>query len=771
MDKVREILFDPTPRQFNHRVALYGMAGVGKTEVAVEFVHRYRAGYDSIYWIPAVDQASILSGYQNIARERQMPIHGDPVELAHFVLRWLRQQKNWLVVLDNLDDISVFESRLFPENGPGRHTLITTRNPNTEGIPAEGVRVPVLDHVDAVTMLIAYSGIPIWPGTREQEAADLIVMELGYLPLAIQQAGSYIREVTRSFVDYRNKYQSNLNEQYQRMPFGNNRYLVSVSATWSISFNDVRSKNPQASKLLQLLAFLDPNGVSREFLTVGADALDNDLRGIVSNAGKLKQTLNMLEKHSLIRVDAQNEFISIHRLIQIAIRDEMTASQKVDMLSTVINLCDRSFPETVTDENRQRCRDFEGQVLEPLLSITSIGTPKSAALKTRVGNFLRDDGKLRESEAILRQAVQTYQKLSERQPSDTVITLAATAAMQGLAQTYASLGDFDPAIESESRVLETYRRIRGHDDEVTTAKSILAKIYVMRGDLYKAAALEEEVLEWSRRIRGSAHAATIRSMSNLGQIYGQQGRLMEAIKMEKEVLDTRKKVLGVTNPETLTAMNNLALTYQQDKRSADAEKLFKEVVEISKRSVGDAQSDKFNITLMAMGNLALTYRDQGRSEEAVKLEEGVLEINREILGEDHPYTITAMTNLAVTYREQPGRKNDAIPLLENILETQRRVAGEDDPDALKAMLDLAMAYLEVGGREEEARDIQEDVVEKMTKFLGEEHPLTLNAMDNLIMTYNYLGRTEEAVELEQRAIRARQGSDSHREQTVYHYAY
>src|SRR5271170_239424 len=162
---LRETLFDQTPKQFNYRVGIYGMAGIGKTEVAVEFVHRYRTSYDCIYWISALDQASLLSGYQSIAGEHRLALNeNDPIEIAHFVLRWLAHQENWLLVLDNLDDISVLSNRLLPPKGPGQHTLMTTRNPNTEGIPAEGMEVPILGQFDAMTLLTRHAQIPLRPG-------------------------------------------------------------------------------------------------------------------------------------------------------------------------------------------------------------------------------------------------------------------------------------------------------------------------------------------------------------------------------------------------------------------------------------------------------------------------------------------------------------------------------------------------------------------------------------------------------------------------------
>ena len=107
------------------------MGGIGKTQCALGYVYANRHVYDRIYWITAVDQTALLSGYQNIAKEAKVPcLDVSPLEIAKKVLSWLRGEYNRLLVIDNLDNIRVAD-KLLPENGPGKHTLITTRNPNT----------------------------------------------------------------------------------------------------------------------------------------------------------------------------------------------------------------------------------------------------------------------------------------------------------------------------------------------------------------------------------------------------------------------------------------------------------------------------------------------------------------------------------------------------------------------------------------------------------------------------------------------------------------
>ena len=325
LETMRERLFAQIPMQYGPRIALYGLGGVGKTQIALEYCYRSTHHYDQIYWLSASDQTSLLSGYQTIARKNGILLSSDskPVEIAQLVLAWLKQQRSWLLVFDNLDDITVAQG-LLPETVTKKHTLITTRNPNARDIPAEGFEVPVLNPEDSVDLLLAFSHIPRPADVTEQQAAYDIVLELGYLPLAIEQAASYVREVTRSLTAFHDQYSRNRRRILERSPTGFRYYSNSVATTWSLVFQEVENTRAEAGKLLQLLSFLNPDGVMIAFLVAGAEAFETDLKQIVLDDYELAVILLVLEKYSLIKWDRVNQALSIHRLVQAVIKDGMS---------------------------------------------------------------------------------------------------------------------------------------------------------------------------------------------------------------------------------------------------------------------------------------------------------------------------------------------------------------------------------------------------------------------------------------------------------------
>ena len=699
LERLKEMMFDQAPKKYNHRIALYGMGGIGKTQTTLEYVYRNRDSYERIYWITAVDQASLLSGYQKIAPKAGLKtiLNLEAVEIAERVLSWLRKEQSWLLVVDNLDDITVTIGYL-PENGPHRHTLITTRNPNSIGIPAEGVEVLLPNSGESVDLLCALSNVVIVANPRESKQAGQIVQELGYLPLAIEQAAAYVREVAGDFTTFLEHYHESQRDVYEWIPQGNRPYPYSVATTWSMSFETVRKSCPQAAELLRLLSFLNPDSILIDFLKCGVhairnglrqlvsnlikgflkrgvNAIPNDLRQLVSNKREMPKALIQLEKFSLIKWNRLTNTIVIHRLVQAVIRDQLPKKERTTFCKTVLNICDEAFPKKWNNDTRPICRIYSGQVFTPLLNIKSVQNMKLADTMERVGNFLFEDGKYNDRAKLLREVVQMR---AAYRGTDDPSTLTS---MHNLAETYRQQGKLREAAKMQEEVLAKRKTILGDDHPSTlTSMNNLALTYQQQGKLIEAANMHEEELAKCKTILGEDHPDTLTSMHNLALTYQQQGKLTEATKMQENVLAKRKTILGEDHPSTLTSMHNLAETYQQQGKSTEAAKMQEEVLAKRKTILGE----DYPSTLTSMHNLASTYRQLGKLTEATKMYEEVLAKHKTILGEDHPDTLTTMNNLALTYRQQ-GKLREAAKMQEEVLAKRKTILGADHPDILASM--------------------------------------------------------------------------------------
>lgn len=121
----------------------------------------------------------------------------------------------------------------------------------------------------------------------ERQAGTEIVKELEYLPLAIEQAAAYVREVTAGFSAYSEKYRRNRKDLHMWTPVGNRQYLHWVATTWIMSFDILEKTNKHAATLLLLFSFLNPDVILIQFLTHGVGAFHTNLRHVVLNVNKL----------------------------------------------------------------------------------------------------------------------------------------------------------------------------------------------------------------------------------------------------------------------------------------------------------------------------------------------------------------------------------------------------------------------------------------------------------------------------------------------------
>ena len=632
LSQLNEKLCETKQKKFNHRLAIYGIGGVGKTQVAIEYVYRYEAQYDGLYWISASDQAALLSGFQEIGSLTgcvSTATDLKPKEVAKGVLSWLRKQERWLLVIDNLDDISIVSGYL-PETNKGGHTLITTRNPDSMKIPAEGVEIPVLGKEAAIELLhLRSNSNPTEYSSSEKLQAAELVKELGFLALAIEQASAFIRSSVYSIPEFLQIYYKSRKRLLRRKPEGNYPYPNSVAATFLLSVDKVKEmeNGADAVKLLHLLIFLNPDGILIYFLKSGCQSLNDELREIVEDELIFHDALELLQQFSLVGLSQKRDSIVIHRLIQTVMKDELSKTELHAYWSEVIHLCNKVFPKTVTNETMDLCRRFQNQVLEPVIEAAGVQSSSASTLLSRIASFLGEDGKYGDSER--------FNKLS----LDINKTL---------------LGDEHPS--------------------TLTSMNDLALTYYHQGKLQEAADLQEQVLEKRRRILGEEHLATLMAMNNLAGMYQVQGRNADAAEIQEEVLEKQRQILGEEHPYTLTTMHNLAMTYQAQGRNADAAEIQEEVLEKQRQILGEEHPS----TLTTMHNLAMT---QGRNADAAKIQEEVLEKRRRISGEQHPETLRAMHNLAMTYQAQ-GRNADAAKIKEEVLEKRRRISGEQHPETL-----------------------------------------------------------------------------------------
>jgi tetratricopeptide (TPR) repeat protein len=543
LSRLRQKLEETDSKHHNHRVAIYGMGGVGKTQIAVEYVYRNRYNYDNIYWINGLDEAELSSGFQEIAALTELSAQiGDlnSTEVTAHVLYRLGLQQNWLLVIDNLDNFSVADGFL-PARHDGGHILITTRSPHVQQIPAEGLEIPVLREEEAVHLLLTHSAITDTDLSSHKSEILSLVNELGHLPLAVAHAANFIRSLSQGFAEFLPIYQKSRKEVLLSRA---TLYPSSFATTLFLSLEKVKeTKNGvQAIKFLQFLVFLNPDEILIDFLLAGSQGLSDEIREIVDGSA-LHSALDLLEHFSLIRRTQRKDAIAfqIHRLIQAFVLDQLSEEEANKNRREVIGICSAAFPESwETMETRAVCRKFQNQVVEPAFNAAAMPSRDAGIILQRIGLFLSEEGEYKDSERLNVRCYETCQVV---------------------------LGDEHP--------------------DTLTSMSNLAVIYWHQGKLQEASDLGERVLEARRRVLGVEHPDTLTSMSNLASLYQHQGKLQKASDLGERVLEARRRVLGEEHPDTLMSMSLLAWLYVDLGQTTAAKILMQQAAESSKRTLGE----------------------------------------------------------------------------------------------------------------------------------------------------------------------------------------
>ncbi|KAH6653678.1 hypothetical protein BKA67DRAFT_660234 [Truncatella angustata] len=785
--------------QVAHAVAIFGLGGTGKTQLALRYAERHKLRYDTILWIDARSEATIRSSFQRCARELKLltetystvpdlvALKDDPP--VRIVLSWLQNRNQfhgeWLVILDNADDLDGGLRDVIPSGVRGS-IIITSRDFEcVEVLPlgSQKLQVDIMKPSESISLLLRHLNLGAAEVTEDIRDLSLSICEnLQHLAFAIHLAGAYIHScykvvdleddeyleieldpkpcLERYLQDYKNhKNQLLKDNMVKRVTL----YNQTIWTVWDTSLDAIDKMSSFPSRLLlTLLAHMDPAKIQDEIFRLAAEGLAKrpnmrtvelprwllELLSVNENDQwdrfTFEETLKPLRLFGLVRYSKANyPGVNMHSLVQWRAKLDYTCeSQQSWNLYYSIFMAAAASKALSEPGNAQFWQHMIPHL--PLPKDSFIPESKAAGNIWVIGKLYYRAGRLREAEELLVRVIEVSKRVVGAEHPDTL------AAMNNLALVYSYQGRLKEAEELSVQLMEAYKRVLGveHPDTLA-AMNTLALTYMGQNRLKEAEELFVRVIEVWKRVVGAEHPDTLAAMNNLASTYMEQHRLKEAKELFVRVIEVSKRVVGVEHPDTLTAISNLASTYSLQGRLKEAEELFVHVVEARKRVLGVEHRD----TLAAMTNLALTYKQQRRLKEVEELFAHVMEARKRVLGVEHPDTLTAMSKLASTYSLQ-GRLKEVEELFVHVVEARKRVLGVEHPDTLTAMNNLASTYMEQH-RLKEAKELFVRVIEVSKRVVGVEHPDTLTAISNLASTYSLQGRLKEAEELFVQVVEAR----------------
>ncbi|KAL9041630.1 MAG: hypothetical protein Q9214_004041, partial [Letrouitia sp. 1 TL-2023] len=539
-------------------VVLLGMGGSGKTQLALECCRRAEAelGFTAVIWIDASSPATVAQSYSTIT----LRIIGGSQSIANveeniaIVERALEQQKGkWLAILDNFDNPKDFQEHSIQHyipKGANRGVLFTSRHASSERL-GYVIRVSGMSDDESLNLLLHR---PTSKAIERQQGLAIAAM-LGYLALALDQAGAYIRARCLPLQDFESHYKrrkkiilEEVPEQWEyRRKLGETEMetVLSVFITWELSFAQIsgdKEVRDRKEHFLTLAAHFDNKCISQRYFEAycsseNAEWVQTFITGSEWDEYKYGDLLAECRKLSLVQMldrRADGVQFSLHPVVG----DWLKARKE-------------------REEQKSFAEEFTGLLTWYIEGVSF-------------------------NELNLQVKQETLQHIH--------------ACVQNNKEIAGSLHRSVPEHRSYSL-------------------SLFASCYQSSGRYDDAEELYKRALTGNEEQLGPDHPDTLRTVQNLANVYSDKGRYDDAEELYKRALAGREEQLGPDHPDTLGTVQNLANVYSNKGRYDDAEELYKRVLAGNEEQLGPDYPD----TLGTVQNLAIVYRNKGRYDDAEEL--------------------------------------------------------------------------------------------------------------------------------------------------------
>jgi tetratricopeptide (TPR) repeat protein len=621
LTQLAETLKTGQPTALSQPQAISGLGGIGKTQLAVEYAYRHTCDYQAILWARADTHEALVSGYVALAWLLELPQKNedDQTIIVRAVERWLKTHREWLLIFDNADDLSLLSG--FLRAPLGGHVLLTTRA-HAVGSLAQRVEVETMSQEVGALLLLRRAGL-IGRDARleavssaQRATACAITKQLGGLPLALDQAGSYLEETQCSLESYLTLYQTHRQALLARRGKPIVDYPDSVATTLALCFEQIKQQSPTAADLLCCCAFLHPDSIPEELFTISAHHLGSTLQQVGCDAFAFNEAIKVLLAYSLIHRDSGAATLSIHRLVQAVILDTMSEAQRSLWRKRVVQALNEVFPERVFQDWTQCERMLPHALVCAYWEHELMAIPEEASsLLDKTGAYLQERAQDRDAELLLTRALaMRKQRLGVKHPD-------MVKSLNHLTYIYILQAKYEQA---RSLVLQAWGICEQSEDVEAPERAmnllLLAFVSCMQGEHKQAAPLAEQALVIYEKYLGPEHPDTARCLSYLACVYGWWDNQSLAESLFERSLSILEQHLGTLHRY---AAHHQAECYCAQGKYKQAESSFLQLWGICKEAVGEEHLE----TAAYVSGLARVYLGQGQYKEAKPLFEQLIGID------------------------------------------------------------------------------------------------------------------------------------------------
>ncbi|KAL2849950.1 hypothetical protein BJY01DRAFT_245746 [Aspergillus pseudoustus] len=742
-----KVLLKVVPMHSAAGMALCGLGGIGKTQIALEVAYRIREKDPevSIFWIPCTSYESVEQGFLKLAQRVGLE-HADTAALKQRVKTFLDNTPfKWLLIFDNADDMEMWTKGsetvpplkdILPHNEKGR-VLFTIRNRNlaVKLVSSKVVQVADMDKdttLDMLDKLLIDKAL-----LEDQQVTATLLEQLCFLPLAISQAAAYIKKNGISLSDYLSLLANQeadtvelLSENFE----DDGRYSEiqnPVITTWLIFFDQVRQVNKLA---VEYLSFMAPLGLLKaysfisEHIDTGLVTLNRLVHLATRNWMRRDQFFAARILESAAWMDelfkdfgegnlAKRELWRLYlpHAISLTQSDEFKiARRKFTSLLRRVGLC------LLIDGRAQEANRFYTDVSETLEKEGGIDNEEIFISRTDIAKVLMELGKYHEACQVYEQVLEGRRALNGSSHPETLMGL------RNLGYALERVGNLQRAQSIQLEAVRGLLKVHGPRSFSTlSALAGLATVLRSRGDFKGAEASFRHVMAGYETLFGPQHQQTLSIKTAITMVLADQGKLHDAEELLQQILKAYEELFEPDHPFILEILTCLGAIYSQRGKLKQAKEILTYVAEASDRVHGAEHLR----TLVRYNSLALVLGSQHRNEEAMAVLQKVVQGSNKALGPQHPSTLVSTMNLALRYHAQ-GDSKEAEELLERVLEDQKRVIGEGHLNTLRTKHHLAVVLACIG-EFDKALQMMMECLESCTQRLGHSYPEVQGSRETL----------------------------------------
>ncbi len=714
---------------------LHSGAGIGKTQIALEYAYHYAHEYKIVWWINSEFPASIPVQFidlaQNLSKEYfpnikfMIDFNLPHYEIMKSVLDWLRQHKSWLIIYDNAPDQQSIKE--FIPQGLRGNVIITSLSPDWSHIGHE-ILVTPWKREESVRFIVQRTG------SDDLKAADKIADELKDLPLALEQSVAYAKLSGISLgklYDILIVNRTKILEQVRQV----DDYHSTVATTW---LSSIKSLDDGSTSLLFLLAFFAPEDIPLAIIKKGKEYLPSFLEEQAQDDILLNTLIKNLRALSLVdRFQLENsDNLSIHRLLQDVVLGQLDKETFLTYAWASAKILDNFIADT-TLNHKSKIR-----ILPHVLSISKhLSHIKLAeAINVRLLNFA---GLLLDQSFKLNSALDCFENalnISQHFRGCDQVEYATSA--DNLAGVLRKLERFNEALVLSQKALEIYRQQKGEEDhEYIICLKNIGLCYLESDELHLAKKTFARSYHLSRKHLGASHEITIGSLSDLAVVIRQQGNPAGAIKLHKKSLRLLVQA-GFLNMQNISfKLSNLSVAYKHAGMLRAAKILLTKAI----KADSEQQENTINRSqlILHFNNLGCVYRAEGDYDKALDQFLKANDLVKKFGKQNIQYASTLESNL------------ETINLMNKInCKINEFISkGEKDNDVMSVLYsDLAKLHL-IQEDFHIASHLYRHALEVEVHNYGPEHEYVGIRFDNLAASLMKVGEFEESLNYNDQALR------------------